>query len=50
MMKRPRIERALRKDVGRRWKMVLGEEFMMVYVKASRAVRSRGVWYVVGEL
>ena len=54
MMKRPRIERVLRKDAGRSWrdgKVVLVEEDMMGWVMgvASGVVRRRGGWCVVGR-
>ena len=40
MMKRPRIERALTKDVGRN--MLLGEEVMMVYSSGEKSCQEHG--------
>ena len=50
MMKRMRIERALREDAGRSWEMVLGEEFIMVLGAESRGVTSMGFGYVLGRM
>ena len=40
MMKRPRIERALTKDVGRN--MLLGEEVMMGYSSGEKSYQEHG--------